>query len=87
MSKTKDGGPAFPTTREIRDSSGQLCGTESFPGMSLRAWLAGMAMQGICSTLTPERVKEHYDGTLGGKIVAKASVVIADAMIAELEKP
>ena len=40
MNTQNDGGPAFPHTF----STGQSC--EDFAGMSLRAWLAGKAMQG-----------------------------------------
>ena len=34
--------PAFPADRKT------IAGPSQYPGMSVRTWLAGMAMQGIC---------------------------------------
>lgn len=63
-----DGGPAFPI------GSGQV----PSPGMSLRAWLAGLAMQAIIT----------LDGAADctPKEVAHDAIMQADALIAELEK-
>ena len=70
ITKPNDGGPAFP--------QGYLDGPEVDPsGMSLRAWFAGMAMQGLITN--PDTVSEV-------EIVAKFSIQYADALIAELEK-
>jgi hypothetical protein len=40
---TNDGGPAFPTQN----------GTRNDPGMSLRDWFAGMALQGMLASCRP----------------------------------
>jgi len=68
-----DGGiPAFPTTEDTRD-----------PGIPLRAWYAGMAMEGILASMYGK--KEVYDYPPPG-IIAAASFELADAMIVELER-
>lgn len=68
MSDTKidDGGPAFPL-QEHGDS-------RSVPGMTLRDWFAGQALQGQAHRLASPW--EHRD------ILAKDCYDIADAMIA-----
>lgn len=98
-----DGGPAFPLppvgTGDPRD--GMAGGS---PGMSLRAWFAGQAMNGILSQspaglFAPKRsiweacfnhVKEEKGSETYmddfAEIVAETSVVLADKLIAELEK-
>jgi hypothetical protein len=73
-----DGGNAFPSMLP----GGNYC----MPGMSLRAWYAGQAMQQLIAfgvNLT--------DGDLGKEatikeIVASQAFAIADAMIMELNK-
>lgn len=45
---TEDGGPAFPRA----GFDGPDNGESSQPGMSLRDWFAGMALQGYLSTPT-----------------------------------
>lgn len=62
----KDGGPAFPMYRS---------GIGNYdPGMTLRDWFAGMAMQALI----------QRRGTFSSN--SAASYEIADAMIAEREK-
>lgn len=69
MAHPNTGGPAFPRVATIWN--------DEQDGMSLRAWLAGMAMQGfLCGSLL-DRDPE---------LVALASCKQADALIAELEK-
>jgi hypothetical protein len=48
------------------------------PGMSLRAYFAGQALSGILANTTAVDLSEGS--------VAKASVTLADALIAELNK-
>lgn len=54
MSKINDGGPAFPLA--VTDASfcnengGHNFRVDNVPGMSLRDWFAGMAMQAIVGT-------------------------------------
>lgn len=75
--KPNDGGPAFPQTF----FAGEKCPT----GMSLRAWLAGGAMQGILASYPDGmRCADLPDSTCN--VWANASVRMADALIAELNK-
>lgn len=71
-----DGGPAFPQTRDS-----WYCANLGEPpapsGMSLRTWLAGLAMQGMLA--------DSRCGHTAGEI-AYLSVYQADALIAELAK-
>lgn len=77
MSATNDGGPAFPVP-----------GTEfneRYPGMSLRDWFAGMALQHIPVLLHANLVNRSCEN------IAEWSYKVADAMLAargqsELEK-
>ncbi len=52
-------------------------------GLTKREWLAGLAMQGLCSL--PELGKNL--GTDWKSELTKQSVLIADAILAELAKP
>jgi hypothetical protein len=70
MSKTDDGGPAFP----INSPSGTPEYLPTRDGMSLRDWFAGQALQGLCAA----------PGTINWdqRRHAKAAYEYADAMIA-----
>lgn len=73
--KIDDGGPAFQTFRQ--HALGSV--VEVNPGMSLRDWLAGIAMQATLSSAkagNEEGIPEML------KIVARISYSAADAMIA-----
>ena len=71
-----DGGPAFPCNSPN--------GKETHPGMSLRDWFAGMAMQGMLAVSSVQSTLTH-DAIRGG---TKTSFEIADAMLAAgKEKP
>ena len=81
MSKINNGGPAFPVYADINVP--MLRGDDvkqkvMYPGMTLRAWFAGKAMDGL---LAYNRVDLEYLGAL-----AKEAVRLADAIIAELEE-
>jgi hypothetical protein len=66
------GGPAFPLHSEVRPSL-----DTDWCGMTLRDWLAGMALQGLlASTKTNDAL-----------VIAKDAYIIADAMLAEKNKP
>lgn len=76
----QDGGPAFP--RQIdRDDSGVMFTAPEF-GMSLRAWLAGQALAGFCSTLTGQDLILAGSGVF--PTLAKMAVVTADHTLKEL---
>lgn len=53
-------------------------GAEGDPGLTKREWLAGLAMQGVCSN-------EHHSMTNFGTVAGWA-VKQADALLAELAK-
>lgn len=84
MSAPNDGGPAFPT--------GHLNRADVEPGMALRDWFAGRALNGLLSrslrpnsqgnTSTNWASVERY----GALEVAKFSYEYADAMLAERAK-
>jgi hypothetical protein len=80
MSKTDDGGPAFPGAAPMvaMDQSGHLRRVED--GMSLRDWFASMALQGIIACPEPAPDADNIEElTL---ILANAAYTYADAMIA-----
>lgn len=72
---TNKDNPAFPAKKQMHDSEGNYLFTDSYSGMSLREYFAGLAMQGFCS-----------DGSTRTDIIPSLSVGIADALIAELNK-
>jgi len=78
VSEIKDGGPAFPRARYVRPDDAIN------DGMSLRAWFAGMAMQGLIPIIG---IPEVGPDELWDADTAKRAVKLADAMLAELSKP
>lgn len=77
MSETKkpsDGGPAFP-----QDLQGRRGDDPSLQGMSLRAYFAGQALAGLMANpnIQPGGAAKDY---------AEVARLLADALIAELEK-
>jgi hypothetical protein len=66
MTTNKDGGPAFP-------SVGEGFGNPSYsaPGMTLRDWFAGQALQGLLASTK----------TSDGLAIAKDAYILADAML------
>ncbi len=79
MSEVNQGGPAFPS--QPLDANGYP--DPPSKGMSLRDWFAGMAMQGLVASLTPDQRTEVIGGIVGGKYLSRAAFMYADAMIAE----
>lgn len=72
--------PAFPHDNQELGSSHRI----AHPGMTVRTWLAGKAMEGMCRVITDSGHEPHY-GT-----VALRACAMADEMIARLnegEKP
>lgn len=82
MTKPNDGGPAFPHTHII-GINGMLHDAQSLGGMSLRAYFAGLAMQGLYSGPYRNHVADYETS----KLVIEEAVGIADAMLAALEVP
>lgn len=79
MKMRNDGGQAFPC------EGGACSGLHADPGMSLRQWYAGLALQGILAGGYGDTVP--HDDVGGGADAAFFAVQYADALIAELEKP
>ncbi len=71
-----DGGPAFASGNPTHGGH---------EGMSLRAYFAGQALQGWLASYSPEI--QHPAADDCERWLAELSVKMADAMIAELNKP
>jgi hypothetical protein len=56
-------------------------------GLTKRELFAMAAMQGLLPFLTHDEVQAMAEGTKGGRTLAKAAVVQADALLAVLEVP
>lgn len=76
MSTKNDGGPAFPLSA-YQSQSGEWQNSPEF-GMSLRDWFAGRALSAIEVTSPGQATPERF---------AEVAYQIADAMIAERNKP
>ena len=82
MSAIYDGGPAFPQTVAFSPNGEAVTAGMYFaegPGMTLRDWFAGMALQGIIGSIfcTPEVTFKECAGRAYG---------MADAMITARER-
>lgn len=78
MTTKTDGGPAFPGKRPFKYySMGEHKGVETVPGMSMRDWFAGLALQGICAS-GPGRGWSNA-------LLAQEAYQLADAMLAARE--
>lgn len=85
MSKIDDGGPAYPTTIRVRETNpetrtGHTCMVTTvkeipMPGMSLRDWFAGMALNGF------QRPSADGSEYANSARIAEAAYDIADAML------
>lgn len=86
----RDGGPAFPFEYHNQTSKYQLGffqdtavapgASQQFAGLTVRQWYAGQALAGLMGLQTV------YDN-MADRDVAKAAYRLADAMLAEGEKP
>lgn len=82
MNAINDGGSAFPTTATAttvskqNDGDSVLTNYGSSPGMSLRVWLAGKALQGWAAGRNHSMTESSDHDT-----VAKACLQYADAII------
>lgn len=83
--------PIAPTTKSNYEAQPHLAGSLVSAGLTKREYFAAMAMQGL---MTLGYVKLHIVGTDGENsgytnlpIAAQMSVHMADALLAELEKP
>jgi hypothetical protein len=90
MSSNKDQ-PAFPA--EVSHSGGEMLdknqtgmNTAIYKGLSKREYMATMAMQGLASTHSKMEQYSVNVGCVDVEEIAKESVALADALLAELEK-
>lgn len=78
--------PAFPCKtekKEIYEDGARYTQSDfNFPGLSKREYFAAMAMQGIEAS----NFETEHQVTMPSTEIAKRSVELADALIAELEK-
>ena len=70
MSEDRTGGPAFPQKEPL---------TNGHPGMTLRDYFAGQALQGVLSSLAPGEWMNYGDAS-------EHAYHFADAMIQERNK-
>lgn len=71
-----DGGPAFPAPDLGEQDFGQR---GAYPGMTLRAYFAGLAMQAFITARHPDH---HGEG--GAEVLADDAVQSADALLQRL---
>lgn len=90
----QDGGPAYPATIHTEDNSGTHY--EDHPGMTLRDWFAGQALPALEKTELSIAMAAHLLGIDDAsyrseihwpKVMAKLAYGLADAMLAERNKP
>lgn len=77
------GGPAFPC--EQHECSDGSWNQTFFPGMTLRHWFAGRALQGILAAWYQTKDGKVIDDDKAGSF-ARWSYIMADAMIKEGQK-
>jgi hypothetical protein len=80
MSKTNDGGTAFPVQLVEHVSA------HNHPGMTLRDYFAAAALQGIYASATDLRRMSEAQQSRLHIHAAFAAYITADAMLAEREK-
>lgn len=71
--------PAFPNP--VERSKSEFGTTDAYPGMSLRTWLAGLAMQGILAGRKCELGNIPLDD------FTTSALTIADTLLAKLNTP
>jgi hypothetical protein len=77
--KKHDGGPAFP--------SDGAADAVSYWGMSLRDYFAGQALHAGADAVCDELSEPGRDGIAHAERHARAAYLIADAMLAERDRP
>lgn len=82
MTTNNDGGPAFPGVCVLTDGVWDGPGTK--PGMSLRDYFAGLAMQAIIAKFPPQTCNTGLDEL--DLMMARGAYEYADAMLAERAK-
>ena len=73
----KDGGQAYPGKVTVKDENRSVWVKVDDPGMTLRQWYAGMALQSMAI---------HQVGEIEENSIVEQAFAYADAMIAHEEK-
>ena len=81
MKTINDGGPAFPHAQRLWDNDSQSWAVHSVGGMTLRTYLAGQALAGLCVPGPDDGSITAWDFDLIAPVAWKA----ADAMLAAQE--
>lgn len=92
-----DGGPAFPLSSQAVHDWAVAQSPDAYIdararaayGMSMRAYFAGRALQGLVAGPAAQDICDHdsrYDGTNFAQVVARNCREFADALIAELKE-
>ena len=79
MSEKKTGGQAFPRSYAFMNPEAGKSELKSVEGLTIRDYFAGQALIGM--------VTADPDGKRGDEKLAQWSYMIADALLAEREKP
>lgn len=87
QNKINDGGPAFPALSYEYKAAGDLHPSPTMQsGMSLRVHCAVTVLPALVSLVTAEDMKKFTPEQCHQRC-ARGAVMLADALIAELEKP
>lgn len=88
LNKINDGGPVYPVA--LKSPDGHQCGERGelwqHSGMSLRVHCAVTVLPALVSLVTVEDMKK-FTPEQCHKRCAQGAVMLADALIAKLEKP
>lgn len=76
-----DGGPAFPESASGPYPNGEV--VVGRPGMSLRDWFAGMALQGMVGPALVDAARQRVKPESVPPKLAEGAYAISDAMLAE----
>ncbi len=76
MTEPKPGWEPMHPTAQVRSDYGEML-EPPYSGLTKREWFAGLAMQGIISSL---------DMKVAADEVARAALMMADALLKELDK-
>ncbi len=84
--KINDGGTAFPSDwRDFQPCTGEQVVREQYPGMSLRDWFAGMALQGLLANSFYAE-QNHNNANVTAQSASKAAYAHADVMLTIRDK-
>jgi hypothetical protein len=82
----KDGGPAFPSAVVLDEMGTKIWADDyGYGGMTLRDYFAGQALAGVLASNA--EVKASRDQVARTSMIAIACYQVADALLAEREKP